>query len=164
MIARKNCKVVGDSTAEIDVPDARRPETLRFMVEGQQPGEADILVEIRQGARILVSHALAPVFVDSDAKKLGFNQVVSVASEGPEPAVLRIYEIKDAGRITLRFDLTCDDPNISVLESRTLAAGFSPDAFVTDTFKEIEDAWLATGRILRSLPSQVESHRHPNGE
>ncbi len=104
VIARKNCRVVGDASGEIDVPEARRPETLRFMVEGDRPGEADILVEVRQGARILVSHALSPVFVDADGKKLGFNQVVSVAPDGPgEPAVLRIYEIVDGSRITLRF-------------------------------------------------------------
>ncbi len=167
--ARKNCKLVGDSSAEIDIPAARRPETLRFMVEGDQPGAADILVEIRQGARMLVSHALAPVFVDSSGKKLGFSHEVPVSPEGPdEPAVLRIYEIVDGSRITLRFDLTCDDPNISLLESRTLPAGFSREAYVSDIFKEIEDAWLATGRVydrfllkLKANGIQMANHLLP---
>jgi hypothetical protein len=147
VIARKNCKVFGESVVEIDVPSEKRPETLRFTLEGTEQGAGDLLVEARQGARILVSFKLAPIFVDAESRKLTVGQSVSAAVEGPEePAVLRIYEIVEGGRVTLRFDLTCFEPNISVSESRSLPAGFSRDAYVTEIFKDIETAWLATSR------------------
>jgi hypothetical protein len=147
VIALKNCRVVGEATVKIDVPDERHPEALRFTVEGVEKGAADILVEARQGARSLVSFQLAPVFVESDGKPLRVSQSISAAAEGPEEAaVLRIYEIVESGRVTLRFDLTCYNPNIAVSESRTLPSGFSRDVYVAENFKEIENAWLASGR------------------
>jgi hypothetical protein len=159
VIARKNCKVFGESVVEIDVPPEKRPETLRFTLEGTEQGASDILVEARQGARILVSFMLAPIFVDAASRKLTVGQSVSAVAEGPEePAVLRIYEIVEGGRVTLRFDLTCFEPNISVSESRTLPAGFSRDAYVTEIFKEIESAWLATSRTYDQFLLRLKSN------
>jgi hypothetical protein len=159
VIARKNCQVVGDKSAEIDVPDDKRPETLRFVVEGVTEGAADILVEARQGARILVSFSLAPIFVDADNKKLSRKQLASTATDGSnESAVLRIYEIMEGGRVTLRFDLACLDPNISVSESRTLAGGFSRDVYVAEIFKDIETAWLATNRMYDQFLLRLKSN------
>lgn len=159
VIARKNCRVVGEALAEIEVPGEKRPETLRFTVEGVQKGEADILVEARQGARVLVSFLLAPTFVEADGKPLRVTQSASAGSDGPEePAVLRIYEIVDGGRVTLRFDLTCYNPNVSVSESRTLPAGFSRDVYVAENFKEIEDAWLASSRSYERFLQRLKSN------
>jgi hypothetical protein len=148
VIVRKNCRVVGDTSVEIDVPADKRPETLRFVVEGVAEGAADILVEARQGPRILVSFSLAPIFVDAVTKTLRRTQLASTTADRPiEPAVLRIYEIVDGGRVTLRFDLACLNPNISVSESRTLPSSFSRDVYVAEIFKDIETAWLATNRM-----------------
>jgi CHAT domain len=161
VIARKNCRVVGEALAKIDAPDEKHSEKLRFSVEGNEKGVADILVEARQGARILVSFVLAPVFVEADDKPLRVSQTASATPEGPdEPAVLRIYEIVDNGRVTLRFDLTSRNPNVSVSESRTLPAGFSRDVYVSDIFREIEGAWLASSRIYDQFLLRLKA----NGE
>jgi hypothetical protein len=159
VIARKNCGVVGDASVEIDVPDDKRPETLRFVVKGGAEGAADILVEARQGARILASFTLAPIFIDADNMKLQKKQLASTTTDGQqEPAVLRIYEIVDGGRVTLRFDLACLNPNISVSESRTLPGSFSRDVYVAEIFKDIETAWLATTRMYDQFLSRLISN------
>lgn len=146
VIARKNARVVGESLVEVDVP-GQRPETLRFEVEGIDPGVADILIEARQGPRMLVSFVLAPVFVPTDNKLLQ-SQGASASPEGMEPTVLRIYEIYESNsRLTLRFDLACLDPNIAVSESQQLPNGFSRDLYVKDTLNDIEQAWAASARV-----------------
>lgn len=158
VIGRKNCKVVGRSVEEIDVPREQRPTSVRFELEGIEKGVADVLVEARQGAQVLVSFTLAPVFVD-DGDKLRASQSGTVAASVPEePAVLRIYEIVEGDRVTLRFDLTCYDPNISVSESLTLRAGFSRDAYVMFIFKEIEKAWLTAGRVYDQFLLRLKSN------
>jgi CHAT domain len=159
VIARKNCRVAGDKIAEIDVPDEKRAETLRFVVEGGAEGAADILVEARQGPRILASFALAPIFVDAENKALRRTQVASTIAEGrEEPAVLRIYEIADRGKVTLRFDLACLDPNISVSDSRELPSGFSRDVYVAEIFRGIESAWTSTNRSYDQFLSRLKSN------
>jgi hypothetical protein len=151
VIARKNARVVGEAQVEIDVPKGR-PETLRFELEGVDPGVADILVEARQGPRVLVSFVLAPVFVSTE-KKLKQSQSVLAEPQGLiDPAVLRIYEIyESSSRLTLRFDLTCFDPNISVSESRQLPSGFSRDLYVSDTLRDIEEAWTVSVRAYEQF-------------
>jgi hypothetical protein len=159
VIARKNCRIVGETSAEIDMPRDQRAESLRFVVEGTAEGAADILVEARQGPRILVSFALAPVFVDADSKTLRRSQVgLAMAAHSSEPAVLRIYEIVDSGKVTLRFDLACADPNIAVSESRTLPGGFSRDVYVAEIFKGIESAWLATNRLYEQFMLRLQAN------
>ncbi|MES2196372.1 MAG: CHAT domain-containing protein [Pseudomonadota bacterium] len=159
VIARKNCRIVGDTFAEIDVPDDLQPERLRFLVEGEGEGAADILVEARQGARILASFSLAPIFINTSNKILRRTQSAStVAAESEQPAVLRIYEIEEGGRLTLRFDLTCQNPNISVSESRTLASGFSRDLYVAEIFKNLENAWLAADRVYDQFLARLRAH------
>jgi hypothetical protein len=159
VIARKNCRVIGDTSAEIDMPRDQRAESLRFVVEGAAEGAADILVEARQGPRILASFALAPVFVDADSKTLRRSQVgLAMAAHPDEPAVLRIYEIVESGKVTLRFDLACVDPNIAVSESRTLPGGFSRDVYVAEIFKGIESSWLATNRLYDQFLSRLQAN------
>jgi hypothetical protein len=159
VIARRNCRVIGETSAEIDVPRDQRAESLRFVVEGAAEGAADILVEARQGPRILASFALAPVFVDADSKTLRRTQVgLAMAAHPDEPAVLRIYEIMESGKVTLRFDLACVDPNIAVSESRTLPGGFSRDVYVAEIFKGIESSWLATSRLYDQFLSRLQAN------
>lgn len=159
VIARKNCRVIGETSAEIDMPRDQRAEALRFVVEGAAEGAADILVEARQGPRILASFALAPVFVDADSKTLRRSQVgLAMAASPGEPAVLRIYEIVESGKVTLRFDLACVDPNIAVSESRTLPGGFSRDVYVAEIFKGIESSWLATNRLYDQFLSRLQAN------
>ena len=146
VIARQNARTIGDSLVVIDVPN-QRPETLRFEVEGVHPGVAD-LVEARQGAKVLASLVLAPVFVLAKNMITESQIVFSAAKEVMEPAVLRIYEIHElSSQLTLRFDLACLDPNIAVSELRQLLHGFSRDLYVSDTFTGIEKAWTASARI-----------------
>ncbi|WP_084803267.1 CHAT domain-containing protein [Bradyrhizobium sp. NAS80.1] len=159
VIARKNCRVIGETSAELDMPRDQRAESLRFVVEGAAEGAADILVEARQGPRILASFALAPVFVDADSKTLRRSQVgLAMAAHPDEPAVLRIYEIVESGKVTLRFDLACVDPNIAVSESRTLPSGFSRDVYVSEIFKGIESSWLATNRLYDQFLSRLQAN------
>lgn len=156
VIARKNCRVVDENSIEVEIP-AERPETLRFTVQGAAEGAADILVEARQGPRILASFALAPVFVDPDNTKLTKTQAAVGGEPHGEPAVLRIYEIVEGGKVTLRFDLACIEPNISVSESRTLPSGFSRDVYVAEIFKDIETAWLSTNRMYDRFLSRLQA-------
>lgn len=159
VIARRNCRVIGEASAEIDMPRERRAEALRFVVEGAAEGAADILVEARQGPRILASFTLAPVFVDADSKTLRRSQVgLAMAARPNEPAVLRIYEIVESGKVTLRFDLACVDPNIAVSESRTLPGGFSRDVYVAEIFKSIESSWLATNRLYDQFLARLQAN------
>jgi hypothetical protein len=148
VIARRNCRVLGDASAEIDLPEFQRPESMRFVIEGAAEGSADILVEARQGPRILASFSLTPVFVAQEKHTLRKTQVAAAfPDQRDEPAVLRIYEIVEGGKVTLRFDLACLDPNISVSESRTFPASFSREVYVAEIFRGIENAWLATNRL-----------------
>lgn len=159
VIARKNCRVVGESSAEVEIPGNQQPEALRFVIEGAAEGAADILVEARQGPRILASFALAPVFVDAENKTLRRTQAGSALTEQrDEPAVLRIYEIADSGKVTLRFDLACTNPNISVSESRTLPSSFSRDVYVAEIFKAIEGALLTTNRQYDQFLSRLQAN------
>lgn len=128
-------------------------------MEGTAEGAADILVEARQGPRILASFTLAPVFVDADSKTLRRSQVgLAMAARPNEPAVLRIYEIVESGKVTLRFDLACVDPNIAVSESRTLPGGFSRDVYVAEIFKGIETSWLATNRLYDQFLARLQAN------
>lgn len=147
VIARKNARVIGKAVRDILVPE-REPETLRFEVIGIDPGIADILVEARQGPHMLVSFALAPVFVPGEEKLKRSVSGSTMAGPGAEPAVLRIYEIYESStRLTLRFDLACLDPNIAVSESRALPPGFSRDLYVSDVLNDIEAAWATSARV-----------------
>jgi len=159
VIARRNCRVVGDSIAEVDVPDDMHPEQLRFFVEGETEGAADLLVEARQGARILASFTLAPIFIDAETTVLRRSQMAStVAEDAEQPAVLRIYEIIEGGKVTLRFDLACANPNIAVSEARTLPSGFSRDLYVAGIFKNVENAWLAADRVYDQFLARLQAN------
>jgi hypothetical protein len=158
VIARRNCRVHGATVITTDIP-ASGPRTLRFVVEGLAAGTADILVEARQGARMLVSFALAPTFIATEPETLRVSGTAMIApANGAEPAVLRIYEIVDANGIRLRFDLACLDPNIAVSETtRTLPASFSREAFATKVFKDIENAWGATSQIYDQFVARLQA-------
>lgn len=191
VIARANCRVETDTpdkklatttSAEIDVPQPEQPAKLRFMVHGVEAGPADILVEARQGPRILVSFELKPVFVETGADKLRVTATASVreSSEIDRHVVMRIYEINLGNQVSLKFNLDCDDPNINVSVEQTLPVGLARESFVDARYQEIEQAWIAdstdfdkfTNRLRASgidmadglLPPEVRealwTHRH----
>jgi hypothetical protein len=158
VIARRNCRVHGPTVITTDVP-AGEPRALRFVVEGLAAGTADILVEARQGAHMLVSFVLAPTFIATEPGTLRVTGTAMITpANASEPAVLRIYEIADATGVRLRFDLACLDPNIAVTETtRTLPASFSREAFATKVFKDIENAWGATSRIYDQFVARLQA-------
>lgn len=142
VIPRRNCTVVGDDAREFDVR-ADRIDT-RFEVQGIAAGEAEIIVEARQGVRVIASFILKPVFVGEEAVLRVAQPMASDAPEGAGFAVLRIYEFRKPGGITLRFDVVSDDPVFAVTDKLDLD-GFDMGAYVGEVLREIEEAWDLRG-------------------
>lgn len=144
IIPRRNCKVIGDDAREFDI--SGDPVNTRFEVEGIAQGEAELIVEARQGVRVVASFILKPVFVGEDQGVMRVEQAIN-----PDPpagkgfTVLRIYEFKRPGGITLRFDVVSDDPVFA--RGGTLEIdGFDMGAYVGEVLREIEDAWNLKGQ------------------
>jgi len=144
LIARSNCEVVGQDKGEDKkvFPAGMVAATLRFEIEGRDPGVANLLVEIRQGDALLTSLDLAPVFV-SRVDTLRVEQVVTAPPPGANvPMMLRIYEIHQADNsLRLRFDLSGSNPNVSILDQVDLGAGLDVSSFVTTFLADLENAW-----------------------
>jgi hypothetical protein len=145
VIGLKNARVIDPVPAEIitNVPSDAKPVTFVFRVDGGAVGGAEFLVEVRQSARVLTSFMLRPVFIDDEADLLTVTASASVAAPTNRSAVLRIYEIQPVpGRISLRFDLECPDPNININQTVPLRDGFNRESYVTELLKDVESAWF----------------------
>lgn len=151
VIGLKNARLIDPDAAEIvtNVPSDNKPVTFVFRVDGIVVGGAEFLVEVRQSARVLTSFTLRPVFIDNESEMLTVAATASVAPSLSRNAVLRIYEIQPIpGRISLRFDLGCADPNINLNQTVPLRDGFNRESYVTELLKNVESAWFrdATSR------------------
>jgi len=164
VIPARNCRVLlsdededrqGSACREIDVP-TRSSECLRFLLESDTPGPAEVFVEARQGARLLASFLLKPTFIASREDRMSVSQVARpTAALEDEPAVLRIYEMHQATGLRLRFELSCDNPNIGVLENVDLRPGFDLSAFVGDFLAQLENAYNLSGNNYRSFLRRI---------
>ena len=145
VIGLKNARVIDPDPAEIvtNVPTDDKPVTFVFRVDGLGVGGAEFLVEVRQSARVLTSFILRPVFIDDEFDMLTVTASASVATTTNRSAVLRIYEIQPMpGRISLRFDLECLDPNININQTVQLRDEFNRVSYVTELLKNVETAWF----------------------
>lgn len=143
VIALSNCEVVGQAKrSNIKVPHHDQ-KIIKFLIRSEHAGQAELLVEARQGARNLVSLKLTPIFIDSSMDKLKAIQWFSMPRRGPHsPAILRIYELYSvSGKLKLRFDLSCEDPNIHVMTIKDFPASFDTSAFVATILDDIENAY-----------------------
>jgi len=159
VIPGRNCRVVGaddespspaadggerptgPALRRIDIPD--QAISLRFFLEGFEPGLAEVIVEARQGAKSLASFLLKPVFTEASDARLSVTQTAR-ATYAPEeePAVMRILETHQADNsLRLRFDLDCDDPRVFVQEDVVLRPNFNLSAFVADFLAKLENAY-----------------------
>ena len=137
--------MIDPDPAEIvtNVPTDDKPVTFVFRVDGLGVGGAEFLVEVRQSARVLTSFILRPVFIDDESDMLTVTASASVATTTNRSAVLRIYEIQPMpGRISLRFDLECLDPNININQTVQLRDEFNRVSYVTELLKNVETAWF----------------------
>lgn len=145
VIGLKNARVVDPVPAEVvtEVPRDDKPVTFVFRVDGVAFGAAEFLVEIRQSARVLTSFTLRPVFIDDESEMLTVTASATVNPPVNRNAVLRIYEIQPVpGRISLRFDLECSDPNININETVSLRDSFNRESYVTELLKNVETTWF----------------------
>ena len=143
IIPRRNCRVIGDDAREFDISGDQI--NTRFEVEGIAQGEAELIIEARQGVRVVASFILKPVFVGAEHAVMRVEQPINPDPPAGEGfAVLRIYEFKRPGGITLRFDIVSDDPVFA--RGGTLEIdGFDMGAYVGEVLREIEDAWNLKG-------------------
>lgn len=145
VIGLKNARVIDPDPAEIvtNVPNDDKPVTFVFRVDGLAVGAAEFLVEVRQSARVLTSFMLRPVFIDDENEILAVTASASVAAATNRSAVLRIYEIQPMpGRVSLRFDLECVDPNININQTVQLRDEFDRVSYVSGLLKDVESAWF----------------------
>ncbi|MEK9285575.1 MULTISPECIES: CHAT domain-containing protein [unclassified Bradyrhizobium] len=146
VIGLKNARVVDPVPAEVvtEAPADDNPVTFVFRVDGVAFGAAEFLVEIRQSARVLTSFTLRPIFIDDESEMLTVTASATVNPAAQRNAVLRIYEIQPVpGRISLRFDLECADPNININQTISLRDGFNRESYVTELLKNVETAWFS---------------------
>jgi hypothetical protein len=157
VIPSKSCRIFGVEDAPpstsnerkespslrfIDVP-TKGAVSLRFEIEGTAPGEAEIFIEARQESRLLASFLLKPVFTMQADARISASQIAHPTFAGPDdPAVLRIYEMHMANeQLRLRFELSCEEPNIFVQEDVDLRPSFNLGAFVAGFLTMLEDAY-----------------------
>jgi len=134
-----NCRIVGADRYEVDVP--ARTVSLRFVVEGEGPGVAQVQVYARQGPQTLASFVLEPVFVASDTDKITASAHVVTNTLAPgKAATMRIYELQQPdGSMMIRYDLV--GPRIAETYTKTLSGDFSMKAFVGELLAQLDGAY-----------------------
>lgn len=143
LIPRRNCRLVDGDDGRVEIDAAKPSEIItRLRVQGEAPGDAELIVEARQGSRIIASFVLKPIFVAKNAASLSQSQPLTAPAADEDFPVLRIYEFRDSGsRITLRFDLMGDNPTVALSETLTLDPAFNVGAYVGGVLAEVEAAW-----------------------
>lgn len=162
VIPQSNCKLHNpmESLETVDVPEVNNPVRLRFFLEGLGVGVAEVLVEVRQGARVLTSFLLKPIYVDPDARQIRVTTTAaaSVSDDVTERhAVIRIYELSFGDQVLLKFNLECEDPNINISGETRLPTKFSRDLFVAQKYKEIESAWINDSTDFGNFSEKLRS-------
>jgi hypothetical protein len=162
VIAQSNCRVQDGTTTQetVDVPQPNNPVRLRFMLQGLGAGAAEVLVEARQGARVLASFLLKPVYVDPAARQISATATAtaSVGSDDVERhAVIRIYELSLGDQVLLKFNLECENPNINISGETRLPTKFSRELFVAQKYKEIEQAWISDPQDFQKFSRRLRA-------
>jgi hypothetical protein len=108
VVPRRNCRIVGPDRTLIDTPAMGEAAEVDFEVQGSAPGEAELWVVARQGARRVVTLVLQPFFVAEEVR------IVAGGSSEPEGSLveLLIYEDHDT-RPRLLFVLRSDDLDLN---------------------------------------------------
>jgi hypothetical protein len=156
VIPGRNCRIVGADASSsvqterkehpglkiVDVP-TRGSVSLRFEIEGIEGGVADIFVEARQGPRLLASFLLKPIFTAGQEERLSVSQIARPTYNlADEPAVLRIHEMyQPNGALRLRFELSCEDPNIFIKQDVDLPPLFNLAGFNAGFLAKLENAY-----------------------
>ncbi len=136
-----NCAIVGQSRQVAD--PAAAETTLRFLVEGKAPGQAQLLVETRQGAVTVASITLRPEFLNTKEQVLRASQ----SSGGKKPAdpgfvVLRIYEYSELGRVrSLRFVLEGQKFGVGLMQTLELPTSIDLDKHMREVLADAQAAW-----------------------
>jgi hypothetical protein len=148
VIAIKNAKVLDPNPSEVTTfpPSDDNPVKFVFRVDGNVEGAAEFLVEVRQSARVIASLTLRPIFINAGAEALTTSSVAHIEPPPAGGATLRIYELEPMpGRVELRFDLACAEPNININDTVRLKDAFDRNVYVTEILKDIEAAWFRDG-------------------
>lgn len=157
VMAMRNCTIAGDAQAVVDLA-ADEESICKFVVRGIQSGEAEVLVEARQGmsngagGAIMASFLLKPIFISMNERAERVVQTLSPQSRTRPQAILRIYEFIDSGQnIVLRFDLGSEDPAIAVLEDIRLPSRFPLAEFSAGILASLDDAYKLSDNVYDSF-------------
>jgi hypothetical protein len=147
VMATRNCTIEGAAQAQIELT-SEEDAIRKFSVRGIASGEAQVLVEARQGmvdgagGRAVASFLLKPIFISKDERAERIVQTLSLPAATGRQAVLRIYEFIDNNHdIVLRFDLGSEDPAIAVLEDVRLPSKFPLAEFSAGILASLDDAY-----------------------
>lgn len=167
LIARRNCEVVDRGLKPLTralkllrMPKDDDEVIVSFDVLSERPGRAELLVEARQGIRVLASFSLAPLFRGKEEQILFEGTVSAVPAGAPDlkAAVLRIYELHGpTGTLTLRFDLASEALGLNLSETTTFRAGFSKELFVGQTYEKLEKAYNPTTKAYEQFLQRLRA-------
>lgn len=136
VVPRGNCRVLGSTRETLEVPAADEPVELVFDIQGEAPGEAELWVEARQGARKLLTLVLQPVFVAREST-IRASAVGSAADPELSLVELSIYEDDDL-RPRLLFVLRSDDLEISLHDHSDRLRDETKAAYVEAIYRKLE--------------------------
>ncbi len=139
--ARYNCAIDGPIEEEFDAPEVGVPATFVFHLRGLAAGQAEVWVDVFQGARRLTRLVLQPIFV---AGVLQASAAVHSADVDPPLVDLRIYEESGPNdRWRLRFIVRSPELGLDN-EYRTDEFTIDKTAYIADLYAKLEESWADT--------------------
>ena len=153
--ARANCDVLGSAEETVPPPAAGRPEVLVFRIRGRAAGDAELWLDVFQGARRLTRLVLQPRFVASGSIEIAA-PVVSAEADPPLLGVRIFEEALGDSAWRLRFVASSQELGI---ESEHVTGEFRIDKveYLKDLYKSIEGAWADTEGDFQPLMRQLRA-------
>lgn len=161
VIPRVNFETVGDSRAEVPVPEPGGPLTLYFDVRPTHPDDGEVRVVVRQGQIPYATLTLRPRVVKAKGARAGRvgdeKSVAPVATSLPEPPhVLRIYEQTNGSQSSFVYELQSRSlDEFSTYRSEPFAG--DRQKYVESLYKQIEERWLSSGDDREAFAAELRA-------
>ncbi|MNU55878.1 CHAT domain protein [compost metagenome] len=149
-----NCYVEGIAEDQIPPPSKGSPQVLIFNLRGTGIGQAEVWVDVLQGARRLTRLILQPVFVAKGNQSA--SAVVDGVEEDPPLVDLRIMEEGSPDRWRLRFIARCDDLEINH-EFVTRDFNIDKEAYVGELYASLESCWSTEDIVFEQLMQDIRA-------
>ena len=155
-----------DARVELPVPAPGAPLDLRFDLVAEEPGPAEVRVQVRQGPLPLLTLKLAPTVVATRSGTPRPLRAAADLSDFPQTPrstdELRIVQMRPtAGATQYRFELGLPSLGLRRTFESALMDG-DPAGFVASLYKRIEDRWAEHGseraafeRDLRAIGAEL---------